>query len=180
MTVFSRPTDAYASERFDLAITQERAHIVSELYEAVSGNGGTANLHLENPTDNDRSAIIDSARVSTSQRSTIRLWDGFSSAPSGGSSVDPDNLLMDSGGSSDTGTMNAATDVTFTGNNTHAVQVAGGGQGGNALGATAQAETFIMEPDRDLVLEVTNNSSNEMEAAISIVYFEINEVYVGA
>lgn len=180
MTVFRRPTDAYASERFDLAITQERAHILSELYTDVTGNGGTANLHLQNPSANDRSAIIDSARVSTSQRGTVRLYDSFSSAPSGGSTATADNLLMDSGGGVDTGSMNANTDVSFTGDNTHAVQVVGGGQGGNALGATAQAETFIMEPDREIVLEVTNNSSNAADMAVTLVYFEINEVYVGA
>lgn len=180
MTVYRRPGDEYASERFDLAITQERAHIVSELYTDVTGNGGAANLHLANPDGNDRSVIVESLRVSSSQRSTVRLWDSFSSSPTDGSTATIDNLLMDSGGGTDEGSMNANTGVTFTGDNTHAVQVIGGGQGGNALGATAQAETFVIEPNREIVVEVTNNSSNAADMTLTAVFFEIGEVYVGA
>lgn len=67
--------------------------------------------------------------------------------------------------------------MTFTGDSTHANQVVGGGQGGNALGATAQAETFIIEPDGEIVVEVTNNSTTDADMALTIVFFEINEVY---
>lgn len=178
MTVFRRHSGGeFAVPELESRIPDEEGYIISELSTGVTSNGGTFNLQLSNPSSSGRSAVISGVRIGTTQRATARIWDSFSSAPSGGSSVTIDNLLMDTGGGTDAGNMSANTDVSFTGTNTHAIQVLGGGQGGNTIGATARTETFIIEPDREIVVEITNNSSNDADIVITVVYFETATVF---
>lgn len=175
--VSGRPQNDFSVERFDQALTEEKGFIISELQTSISSNGGTFNIHMSNPSGSGRSAIIDSVSASASELCTAKIIDSFSTAPSGGSSVNIDNLLMDTGGGTDSGKMNASQDVSFTGDNTHATAIIGSGQGGNTVGATGTVESFVIEPDREIVVELTNNSSNSARATVTSVYFEIPEVY---
>ncbi len=161
------------------AIRVENGHIVSVLETSVTDTGGTFSLTLENPSSNTRTLVANVIRPSATQTGTVRVYDQFTSSgePSGGTSVTIDNLILDSAGATDSGTMNARRNDTFTSAGTHSIEVIGGGVGGNAIGASGTVGEFLLEPDRAVVIEYTNNSNNTARATITIVYHETDDIY---
>lgn len=150
---------------------EERAFVASTQF-TVTASGGTANMQLQNPAGSGLDANVQTMLVRTQFQGTVVVWDTFSTAPSGGTANGIDNLLLDSEAQDDTGSMNVATDVSFTGSNAHVRDIIpSGGPGGN-VGGEAMSTTPIIEPDREVVLEVTNTSGSDAEAAITVVYVE--------
>jgi len=141
----------------------------------VTNGGGTANLRLKNPTDSttiDVQILI----VSSQFRGEYVIHDSFSSDPSGGSANSIDNLVMDeSSGSPDSGDMTATTEVTFTSDGERYAEVLpSGGQGGNTSGGKGNATEPLIEPGREIVIELINDSSNSRPGSIGVVYTEMD------
>lgn len=149
----------------------ERAYVASTRF-TVTASGGTANMQLQNPSGSGFNANVRSFVVRTQFEGTVDVWDQFSTAPSGGSGNGIDNLLMDSEGADDFGNMNVATNVTFTGSNTHIEDVIPSGGPGGKIGGESMAPTPIIEPGREIVIDVTNDSGADNDAAITILYVE--------
>lgn len=155
----------------------ERAFLTSTLLENAS-TGDTSNLHLSNPSGSGVSAIFSLLVGSPSARSVARVYDEFSTNPSGGSSVEVDNVLLDSaGGAPDSGEVSAATDVSFSGSGTHAVDTVGGGEGAPSVGGSANMPVLALEPDREIVLEVEKTASDGNDVALTARWYEVPVVY---
>lgn len=174
----TRPEVTDAS-RFDKAITEERAFIATTDIVTVASGGGTLTLTLENPSGSGVTAVVVESPVTTAVAADLELFDGFSTNPSGGTDAGIDNLLLDSGGGTDSGNMNARSGDTFTATNTQDAAVLGGGQGGQVVGGARGTSTFYIEPDRRVVFQVTNDTNNDGEMSISLIWFERSEVFVG-
>jgi hypothetical protein len=156
----------------------ERAFIVSEEY-TTADTGDTATLHLKNPSGSEETAVFIVTTAPTVQ-SYVRVYDEFSTAPSGGSDTTVQNILLDSGGGApDSGVVTAATGVSFTASSTHIAQPIGGGQGAQSVGGSENLLLFGLEPDREVVIEleqlVSGDTSNE--SAITARWFEVPQVF---
>lgn len=160
-----------AAVELQLAKPEERAHVTS-VRGTVTANGGTFNLNLRNPAGNDKVANIHGFTVDTQFEALVDVFDTFTSAPSGGTEPSIDNLLMDTEQVNGEGTMTVREDVTFTGDNVHLTSVIPSGGPGGTIGGSQSEPTPIIEPDREIVVEVTNQSGSDNEAAITIVYSE--------
>lgn len=160
---------------FDKAL-REKAFVISEK-DTVSNNGGTTNLHIRNPSSNDTTAVFTTADVSTQFKATAKIHETFSSITDG-TELDIDNFLMDTGGAAgtDPGNMKAFKNTTFTSTDTHSETVLGSGVGGSAVAGNTNLPLFAMEPGREIIIEVENQSSSEDDATIIITYFEIDEI----
>lgn len=145
------------------------AYTVSEVV-SVSG-GGTTNIHVKNPSGSDTDLFVATVTVNGDGAFIARLHDDFSSAPSGGTSTEIQNLLMDTEkDSTDNGVAEVAQDVSFTSSSEHAVGVGGGGQGSSSVGMSVEHVTSIMEPDREIVLEVENTTTAEQNYSLTIAW----------
>ena len=154
----------------------ENAYVVTT-NGAVSG-GGASSLHLKNPEGSGVTFDVEEITVSTQFKGDFRIYDGFDSAPSGGTGVTPENLLLDSEGVKDTGNGVASSDPTFTENNRHYIGVIpSGGQGGASTGGKSSANKPMIEPGREIVVEVSNDTTESADASISIVYHEETYIY---
>jgi hypothetical protein len=161
---FSSDTIYYRKAR------QGSAFIVSE--EASLSQDESFNVHLKNPADSSKSLWVVSTTVSSTKTYSSRVYDAYSDPPSGGSDAEIQNVLMDSENVSDDGIAIANRNVSFTdGTSNHAVGV-GGGSGGQSIGSTSQHAPIVMEPDREIVVEVTNESSDAGMVTISVLYCE--------
>jgi hypothetical protein len=150
---------------------KEEAYVASTRF-TVAASGGTANMNVKNPSGSGINANIRGFLVRTQFEGIVDVFDKFSTAPSGGTGNGIDNLLLDSDGSDDSGQVTVATNVTFTGSNTHVQDVIpSGGPGGN-IGGESMAPTPVIEPGREIVIEVTNQSGSNDEAAITVIYVE--------
>lgn len=125
---------AFDSESTYYRKAQEgKAFVVSEVYNVAAGS--TANIHLSNPDSSGKQFWIMSATVSSDGPYIAYLHDSFDTEPSGGTTVEIENVLLDSNGSSsDDGVAEADENVSFDSSTSHAVGVGGGGAGGNAVG----------------------------------------------
>ena len=148
-----------------------RAYITSTRKE-VTSSGGTANLLIRNPVDSGVVAHVKAMSVSTQFEGVVDVYDSFTTAPSGGSNDGIDNLLMDKADTVDDGAMTTKTGVTFTAGDPHVVDVVSGGGPGGKVGGQLTPTEPIIEPDREIVIEVTNQSGTTNSAAITVVYTE--------
>lgn len=178
MTTFDRPKRAYenAENQFWKRALLERGYIVSEAF-TVAADGGTVNLHLENPDGTGVTAFFTAVESSTQFESIIEVFDTFTTAPSSGTAVTIDNLLMDRDSGDDEGSLNANRNASFDGESVHSQTAVGGGQGAQIIGATGGLPLFGMEENREIVIRVTNQSSNSDDATITVAYFEIDELF---
>jgi hypothetical protein len=159
----------------EIATRDERGFVISVLDTAVADTG-TLNVSLENGTS-DTTANLVSVQYITDFDGEARLYDSFSSAPSGGTTLDIENLLLDEDDAADPGSMTARQDASFTSSGTHTERIiatAGPGPGGLA-NFTEVAPTI--EPSRDVVFEITNTSGGSGRASIEVVYYEEDTVY---
>lgn len=163
---FSTDTTYYRKSR------QGESFIVSESM-SLNANEST-NVHLKNPGSSNKRLVVTNLNIGTQIPYTSTSYDKFSSGPSGGERVEIHNVLLDSGGEDDDGVAVANKDVSFTnGTSNHAVGVGGGGKGGNATGDGGEHVPIIMEPGREVVIKVQNDSSSAGgRASITLVYFE--------
>jgi hypothetical protein len=97
----------------------------------VTSGGGTRTLHLKNPTGTGTNIDVVRFIASPQFTGTFAIYDVFSSDPSGGSTVEIDNLLMDSANTQpDEGQMEMNENVDFTASGTHLeLPLPGGGTG---------------------------------------------------
>lgn len=164
----SRSVEALA--RLELAREDERGYIASERQSVTSSS--TFNMHLANPADSGRHLSVELISISTQFEAVVDVFDTFSTAPSGGSSAVVDNLLLDTGQVDGDTNANVKTNVSFTGDSAHFTNVIpGGGSGGLAGGQSVRIGPY-MEEDREIVIEVTNQSGSENDAAITLIYAE--------
>lgn len=149
---------------------EERGHVVS-VRESVAA-GGTLNLNLRNPTDNDHNANIQLLRVSTQFEAVVDVFDTYTTAPSGGTTPAVDNLLMDTAQDNGGGSMTIRKNADFDGDNLHVVAVMPGGGSAGKVGGTQSQTAPLVEPDREIVMQVTNQSGSANDAALTIVWVE--------
>lgn len=152
---------------------KEQAFVASFATSVTSG--GTINMQLSNPSDSDVTLDVSQFLFSSQFKGQFKIYDQFDTAPSGGSVVGIDNLLMDSGGNGgDVGTATANSGVTFTTNGTpHFSSVLpGGGVGGTGTGGAAVGTEPIIEPGREVVLELQNDGTDAAPGSIGVVYLE--------
>lgn len=146
---------------------------VTTAYASVASNG-TLNLHLKNPSDSNTEAFLKNIVITTQFQGNMEIYDGFSTAPNSGTNVSTQNLLMDTaGGTPDTGNLTSNKNVSFTADSTHLKTVIpSGGQGQSQVGGFATGTDPILQPDRELVVEITNTSSASNPGSINIIYRE--------
>jgi hypothetical protein len=149
---------------------------VAPVIDTVAASGGTLNIHLENPTDK---TVIDVEKfiINPEFKGRVDIYDSFSSAPTGGDGVGVDNLRMDEAGNgSDGGDMAAAKDVSYTADSTHLpAAIPGGGSGAQAVGEQLEATAPLIDPGREIVVEITNESDTAQTASIAVVYTEVEQ-----
>lgn len=150
----------------------ERGYVAFAPATSVAADG-TYNLHLANPADSGITIDTRGILIGTHFEADVDVWDSFSTAPSGGTTEAVENLLLDSSGGTDSGSMEVASDVSFTGDGRHiSVVVGGGGAGAQTIGGAADLTNPIIEPGREIVVEVTDTSGNGGRASIAIIYHE--------
>jgi len=145
---------------------------------ANGGTGDTTSVAFVLPSDAARSATFAELQVAVGTRSWIRLYDTFDSAPTGGTSLAIQNVLLDrANGTPDPGRLTATQDPTFTAASTHTQELLGGGQGASAIGAAMSMPVVTVEPGRTLVLEVEKLTSGPDEVSLVPRWFETDAVY---
>lgn len=154
-----------------------RAFTVSE--ELTNGaQGDTSTLHIKNPAGSGVSGIFTPVLADVADRSYARIYDSFSTAPSGGASAAVQNVLLDSaGGAPDTGELTSNTGVSFTESSTHVSKLVGSGVGGNSIGGGVDLPVLALEPDREIVIEVEKLGTGNDEVTITVRWFEAPVVY---
>lgn len=145
---------------------------------SVPSGGGTINLHLKNPSS-DTTIDVEKFLISSQFKGEYAIYDAFSSTPTGGSSQTIDNLKMDSsGGPPDSGEMAVNSDVAFTASGTHFTEVLpSGGAGANTIGGAGGGTEPLIEPGREIVIELQNDSSSVALGSIGVVYTEVKQGY---
>ena len=152
---------------------KEQAFVASLATSVTSG--GTINIQLSNPADSTVALDVSQFLFSSQFKGQFKIYDQFDTAPSGGSAIGIDNLLMDSGGNGpDTGSATANSGVTFTPSGTpHFNSVLpGGGVGGTGTGGAGIGTEPIIEPGREVVLELQNDGTDAAPGSIGVVYLE--------
>jgi len=171
--------------RLEEAKRDERGFIANATASAadnnlVSANGGTVNLHLKNPSGSGVSAEVIEFIPAANFSGWFRVYDSFDTAPSGGTADGIDNLLMDTNGGANSGNMTVNQDVSFTetADAEHfETVIPAGGVTGNQVGGVAMGTPPILEPGREIVMELENVSGADAPASIGVVYIEHNEVF---
>lgn len=158
---------------------QEKGFVVGTGPTTATSGGGTFNLHLANPTDSGVNLEVESFIIDTQFRGQYTIYDSFDTDPSGGTTLTIDNLRMDSANSvPDSGIAEANQDVTYTpatdGTHFAGVLPSGGGEGSGigTMGGHAAGTEPIIEPGREIVIMVQNDSTNDRSGSVGIVYTE--------
>lgn len=142
--------------------------------------GDSITLHVKN----DSSSVVadvEAFSIGSQFRGSYTIYDAFSSAPSGGTSVAVDNLRMDSaGGPPDSGNMTVNHSVTFTASGTHWEDVLpSGGAGQQTSGGNDTSTEPLIEPGREIVIELTNDTdSTTRPGALGVIYTEVDENHI--
>lgn len=170
-----------SEERARLELYKQREQgFVASIVSSVTNSGGTINMHIRNPSDSDFDIDVYRFLFSSQFRGQFTIYDQFSSAPSGGSSVSIDNLLMDSGGDngSNMGGVTANSGVSFTDEGSpHFTSVLpSGGVGGTGTGGFLTGTEPLIEPGREIVLELQNDATEDANGSIGIVYLERSDI----
>lgn len=154
-----------------------RRRQVSEGYVAfitasVPDTGGTITLRIANPTT-DRVIDIQRFIVTSHFEGRVRIYDSFDGDVTGGTDVGIDNLRMDAGGGPpDSGTMVAESGVTFTATGTHFDAVVPGGGPGGSIGGRGDGTEPLIDPGREIVVELENTSGTAELGTVAAVYTE--------
>lgn len=153
---------------------QQKGFVISEEFD-VGADGGTNNVHFRNPSGTGKTAIIVDVTASTQFEGKATIYEDFDSTTDG-TSVTIQNIVMDTNKDLNEGVMEAFTDSTFTGEVRHSSIVFGGGAEKETVGGGGNLPLISVEPDRELVVELLNDSANIETATLLITYFEIDGV----
>jgi len=138
------------------------------------GASNTINLHIKNPADSGKELwFVDVDAIGVGPQ-LATVYDKFSSAPSGGSSVEVQATRMTSDGADNDGVATANKNVSFTDTERQEVGVSGGGSGASSVGGTSDIPTMVIEPNREAVIEIKNIGSSTKKYAIKTIYFQAN------
>lgn len=151
-------------------IVDDAAFIVSETDNIA--DAATFNVHIKNPSGSGRTLWCTNITTSSDASYRAEIYDGFSSAPSGGSATEIQSLLLDSDDVDNNGVATANTNVTFTADSSHAIGIHGGGSGEASVGGVVSHPTLAIQPGREIVIEVTNISGTTQDYAIGVTYYE--------
>jgi len=154
----------------EISRVEERGYVASERFDV--GAGATENLHLKNPADSSTDLRVHRFKVNTQFEGNATIYDSFSSDPTGGTEAGVDNLLLDTGEQNGETLADVNTGVTFTANNPHMVAVIPSGGFVGTTGGAFENGGPIIEPDREIVLEVENESGSADGASLTIIYSE--------
>lgn len=149
----------------------ENAYVASAR-QSVAASGGTVNMALTNPSGSGINVNVKSTFVRTQFQGEATIYDEFSSAPSGGTENGVDNLLMDTGNTTGGSTTTVREGVSFTAGGDHVKDVIPSGGAGGKVGGEAVETEPLIEPDREIVAEVQNDSGSQAKAAIIVVFVE--------
>jgi hypothetical protein len=152
---------------------EERTYVATT-YDGSVAAGDSITLALSNPPDSGVTLLTRSLLSSTLYPARAQVHDEFTTGPSGGTTVEIDNLVMDTNAEADDGNATASAGVTFDSANTHSQEVYGGGSGGQQIGDKGTGVPAIMEPGRKIVIESENLGSATDPAALTAVYAEID------
>jgi len=144
------------------------------------GGGDTETIAITNPAGSGVVADIERFVISSQFRGQFDILDTFSAAPSGGTEVVIDNLVMDTDGSEgpeDDGSMSVVHSPSFTATGSSHFEgtiPSGGGSGGSSTtGGEGTASEPLIEPGRSAVIEIENDSNNTRPATVGYVYTEL-------
>jgi len=165
--------------RFDVelikqeAIEQDRAFVTYYVVDLAAG--ATANIAITNPTS-DRSVEVLAIDYTTLFDGDFTIYDSFSSAPSGGTALSPDSLLLDENGAQTDTAMTVVSDATFTadGDPHFSRPTFASGVGDDPIGTGGAFADPVIEPGRSIVVELANTNSSAGMAAIGIEYAELD------
>jgi len=161
--------------RLELAKQEERAFVVSYLADVSSG-GGTITVQLRNPADSGFDVDVVQSVFSSQFAGQFAIYDTFDSAPANGTELTVDNLLLDSGGTNGPtqGGVVTTHSVEFTPSGTPHLRTVlpSGGVGGGSTGGSLLGSEPLIEPGREIVLELENDSNNTNPGSIGVVYIE--------
>jgi len=138
---------------------------------------GTLNLTLTNPTA-DRSLDVLSIDYTAIFDGEFTIYDSFDAAPSGGTALSPDSLLLDENGAQTDTAMTVLEDATFTSDGDPHLQrpTTASGVGPNRQGTTGAFGDPLLEPGRSVVVELSNTDTDPGVASIAIEYAELDRV----
>ena len=162
--------------QLERAKRKNRAFVVSYT-DTVSDDGGTTNLHLSNPSENNRSLHVHTMNITSTFAGFYTVYDTFTADPSGGTALSPQTLLVDSSDTDAQTIMAANKNVTHNGDDYHSTEVFTSGGRRSRTGSAVDAEHPIVEPGREIVIEVTNTSNQAGDASIFVTFCECPEVY---
>jgi len=157
------------------AIEHDRGFVTFVVGDVPAGE--TLSLALSNPTA-DRSIDILDVDYSALFDGEFTIYDSFSSAPSGGTALSPDSLLLDENGSQTDTAMTAVRDATFTsdGDPHFRRPTTAAGVGNDPSGTEGIFGDPVVEPGRSIVVELANQNSSTGVAGIGIQYAELDRV----
>jgi len=162
--------------QLERAKRKNRAFIVSYT-DTVAKTSGTTNLHIKNPSDNKRSLHVHGLNIATQFPGFYTVYDKFTAGPTGGTPLTPQALLADRQATPTTSIIEANKNVTHSGDDYHSTEVFAAGGKTSKSGGAAKAENPIVEPGRELVIEVTNTSVDNNDASIMLTFSEDPEVF---
>lgn len=169
------------NSRVEIYKQREQGFVASFIDTDVASNGGTINMQITNPSDSGFDIDVVKFLFTSQFKGQFAVYDQFSSAPSGGSSVPVDNLLMDSGGDNGSTaggvTINRGVNFTSADSPHYDAVLPTGGMGANTGGGAGTATEPLIEPGREIVLELTNNSTSNAPGSLGVVYLERDDTY---
>jgi hypothetical protein len=154
------------------ATLAEESYLASKEY-TIGSVGNTATLTIVNPAGSGTSTPIAPVTVDARVASYGRIYTEFTDAPSGGTEVTPTNTLAATGGDSDTTALTVRRGDTFTADGGTTSRLVSGGGGGSAIGGTQSLAAAVLEPGRELVVEVEKLENGGDELTITARWFEI-------
>ena len=157
------------------AIEHDRAFVT--YYVTDLGAGSTANIAITNETA-DTSVDITGIDYTAVFDGDFTIYDSFTTAPSDGTALSPDSLLLDENGSQTDTAMTVVSDATFTsdGDPHFSRPTTASGVGNDASGSGGTFADTIIEPGRSLVVELSNTNSSSGMAAIGVEFAELDRV----
>lgn len=153
----------------------DRAFVAS--YTTTVSKDATTTMHIKNPSDSGHTLDIHMLDISTQFSGFFTVYDAFTTAPSGGDALTPQSMLMDTDADATTSTMEVNKNVTFNPDDYHSTGVFATGGKTSKGGARLDAEHPIVEPGREIVVEVTNTSTDANDASIAATFVESSEVF---
>lgn len=169
------------NSRLELYKQREQAFTASFIEAEIPSGGGTIDMQIANPAESGFDIDVINFIFTSQFKGQFAVYDQFSSSPTGGTEVAVDNLLMDTGGEngSTAGGVTINRGVTFTesGSPHFEAVLPSGGMGANTTGGEGTATEPLIEPGREIVMELTNTSSSAADGCLGVVYLERSDTY---